>query len=69
MDATTYVDMQLSWSPSAISGWTFAVGVNNLFNEDPPNCYSCELNGFDGSTYDVPGMFWYGRVVAHFGAE
>jgi len=69
MDATTYVDLQASWSPSGLEGWTFAVGVNNVFDEDPPNCYSCELNGFDGSTYDVPGMFWYGRVVAHFGRQ
>ncbi len=69
MDATTYVDLQASWSPSGLDGWTFAVGVNNLFDEDPPNCYSCELNGFDGSTYDVPGMFWYGRVVARFGKQ
>ncbi|HZF25567.1 MAG TPA: TonB-dependent receptor [Steroidobacteraceae bacterium] len=69
MNATTYVDLQASWSPSRLAGWTFAVGINNLFNEDPPNCYSCELNGFDGSTYDVPGMFWYGRVVAHFGGQ
>ncbi len=31
MDATTYVDLQASWSPSGLAGWTFAVGVNNLF--------------------------------------
>jgi len=45
------------------------VGVNNLLNQDPPFCFSCALNSFDGSTYDAPGVFWYGRVVAHFGKE
>ena len=69
MDATTYIDLQATWAPSRFAGWTFAVGVNNLLDEDPPNCYSCELNGFDGSTYDIPGMFWYGRVNVHFGKE
>jgi iron complex outermembrane receptor protein len=69
MDATTYVDLQGTWSPAKLPGWQFAVGVNNLFDEDPPDCFSCELNGFDGSTYDIPGMFWYARVVAHFGGQ
>jgi iron complex outermembrane receptor protein len=50
-------------------GWTFTLGINNVLDEDPPFCYSCELNSFDGSAYDIPGMFWYGRVVARFGAE
>jgi iron complex outermembrane recepter protein len=33
--------------------------VNNLFNIVPPYCYSCSLNGFNGSTYEVPGIFGY----------
>ena len=49
--------------------WTFTLGVNNVLDEEPPFCFSCELNSFDGGTYDVPGMFWYGRVVARFGNE
>jgi iron complex outermembrane recepter protein len=69
MDATTYVDIQGSYSPSGLSGWTFTLGVNNLTDEDPPFCFSCELNSFDGGTYDIPGMFWYARVVARFGKE
>ncbi len=69
MDATAYLDLQGSWSPSGLSGWTFTLGINNVLDEDPPFCFSCELNSFDGSAYDVPGMFWYGRVVARFGNE
>ena len=70
MDATTYMDIQGSWTPAGLGGgWTFTLGVNNVLDEDPPFCFSCELNSFDGSAYDIPGMFWYGRVVARFGNE
>ncbi|HEY4646422.1 MAG TPA: TonB-dependent receptor, partial [Steroidobacteraceae bacterium] len=70
MDATTYVDLQGSWTPSGLGGgWTFTLGINNVFDEDPPFCFSCELNSFDGGVYDIPGMFWYGRLVARFGKE
>ena len=41
----------------------FAFGVNNLFNVDPPACFSCGLNNMDPTTYDVPGRFFYGRVT------
>ena len=40
-------------------GLRLAAGVNNLFDEDPPICLSCSLNGYDASNYDVPGRFWY----------
>lgn len=25
------------------------IGINNAFDEDPPACYSCLLNGYDPS--------------------
>jgi iron complex outermembrane receptor protein len=40
----------------------FTVGVNNLFDRDPPACISCGLNNFDPTTYDVPGQFGYLRL-------
>jgi iron complex outermembrane receptor protein len=40
-------------------------GVNNVLDEDPPVCYSCSLNGYDPSIYDVPGRFAYLRVNWH----
>jgi iron complex outermembrane receptor protein len=68
MDSITYVDAQATWRPERFGGnWSVTLGVNNLLDQDPPFCFSCALNSFDGSTYDVPGVFWYGRVVAHFG--
>jgi iron complex outermembrane receptor protein len=69
LSATTYVDTQVTWTPSQFmdGNWAVSVGANNLFNQDPPPCFSCALNGYDPSAYDVPGVFMYARVVAHFG--
>jgi len=32
----------------------------------PPVCYTCTLNGYDASTYDLPGAFWYFRGTYKF---
>lgn len=59
LGATVYNDAQVVWSPEIAPKLTVTVGVNNLLNQDPPTCYSCSLNGFNGATYDVPGIFGY----------
>jgi iron complex outermembrane receptor protein len=56
---TVYNDVQVVWSPEVAPNLTVTAGVNNLLNRDPPTCYSCSLNGFNGQTYDVPGIFGY----------
>ena len=59
-----YTDFQLRWSPGIWqSRIGLAIGVNNLFNTQPPPCISCGLNNMDPTTYDVPGTFYYGRVT------
>jgi iron complex outermembrane receptor protein len=35
--------------------------VNKVFDQDPPTCLTCSLNGLDASTYDLPGRVWYAR--------
>jgi iron complex outermembrane receptor protein len=65
LDATVYNDIQVVWSPRFEPGLTVTAGVNNLLNNDPPNCYSCALNGFNGATYDVPGVFGYLSAAYH----
>ncbi len=63
LDPTWYLDLQLTWTPSQLDQNMFlTIGVNNLFNQDPPICMSCALNGFDASTYDVPGIYGYMRA-------
>jgi iron complex outermembrane receptor protein len=63
LNSRLYVDAQARFTPSWLSnGLGFAVGVNNLFDKDPPGCISCGLNNFDPTTYDVPGRFGYVRL-------
>ena len=59
-----YTDVQLRFiAPSFADNFGFALGVNNLFDKDPPGCISCGLNNFDPGTYDVPGRYLYARVT------
>jgi iron complex outermembrane receptor protein len=58
-----YTDAQFIFRPSfADSRFALTVGVNNLFDKDPPACFSCSLNNYDPTTYDVPGRFGYLRL-------
>ena len=65
LGSAMYADAQVRWTPEAFmdGGWSFAVGVNNLTNEKPPICYSCDLNSLDGTLYPIAGQFWYLRAV------
>jgi len=59
----TYFDLQLRWqSPDFADNFGLAIGVNNMFDKDPPGCISCGLNNFDPGTYDVPGRYFYARA-------
>ncbi|WP_076070884.1 TonB-dependent receptor domain-containing protein [Sphingomonas montana] len=61
--ARFYGDVQLSYAlPFLDRRPVLTVGVNNLFDQDPPACFSCTLNSFDPTTYDLPGQFGYVRV-------
>jgi iron complex outermembrane recepter protein len=66
LGATTYHDLQLGWQTGWWAGLRFVAGVNNLTAKDPPICLSCSLNGYDASTYDLPGRFYYLRADVKF---
>lgn len=67
LGATTYHDAQVAWKTDAwLKQFRVALGVNNLTGKNPPVCLSCTLNGYDASTYDLPGRFWYARVGFNF---
>lgn len=60
LGSTTYHDLRLSWSlPQVARGLNLALGVNNVFSKEAPLCLSCSLNGYDASTYDLPGRMSY----------
>ena len=64
LDSVLYNDIQATWRPGMFGdNLDLTLGVNNLFDEDPPPCYSCALNGFDGNVYDIPGQFYYARLT------
>ena len=62
LNARFYTDVQLRWMPDFLKDLAFAIGVNNLFDKDPPACISCALNNYDPTTYDVPGRYYYARA-------
>ena len=63
IDAKFYTDVQATWVPSDWGGnWTLQAGIQNLFDEDTPICFSCDLNSFDGTLHPISGLFWYARI-------
>lgn len=59
LDATTFHDVQVGYKFDVLKGLQLSLGAINVFGEDPPVCLSCNLNSFDGSTYDIPGGGYY----------
>ena len=66
LGATTYHDARVSWKLPVRYDMSISGGVNNIFDKDPPVCLSCSLNGYDASTYDLPGRFTYIEASVHF---
>ncbi|MGH8076462.1 MAG: TonB-dependent receptor plug domain-containing protein [Lysobacter sp.] len=67
LGSTTFHDVQVGYKFDWMRGLQLLAGVNNIFGKDPPVCLSCNLNSFDGSTYDLPGGgFWYVRADLRF---
>ncbi len=67
LGSTIYHDLSLSYDTTLMGARTrFTIGAENLFDRDPPACLSCSLNGFDPSTFRVPGRFLYARVGVNF---
>ena len=64
MDSALFSDLRLSYIPPvARDGWTISLGFNNLFNEDPPVCFPCGVNGMSLVVHDLPGRVGYLRVT------
>lgn len=63
LNSRFYGDIQLIFTPSLLDKrFAFTIGMNNVFDKDPPACFTCSLNNFDPTTYDVPGQFGYLRI-------
>lgn len=67
LGSTTYHDLNVSYTTQVLGADTrFTVGAENLFDRDPPTCVSCSLNGYDPSTYRIPGRLLFARVGVRF---
>ncbi len=66
LGGTTYHDLRASWTVPIDLQLTISGGVNNVFGKEPPICLSCSLNGYDASTYDLPGRFSYMEASIKF---
>ena len=63
MGKTFYGDVQLYFSPGWMENrFRLTLGVNNVFNRNPPACFTCDSANYDPTTYDVPGQFGYARL-------
>jgi outer membrane receptor protein involved in Fe transport len=45
---------------------TLTVGVNNVFDRDPPVIYNGRAGNYDESAYDFLGRFTYARLTQSF---
>ena len=63
VNSWTTTDFQLQYK--GFKNWTLALGVKNLFDRDPPFSDD-ETQGFDFSTHNPIGRFYYGRVQYTF---
>ncbi len=66
LGAVTYHDVRASWRVPVAMNLVLSAGINNLFAKDPPVCLSCSLNGYDASTYDLPGRYTYLQASLKF---
>jgi iron complex outermembrane receptor protein len=67
LDAKVFADVQVAWTPSIWDQQVqFALGINNILDEDAPACRACDINNFDGTLYPVPGRYIHARAAVKF---
>ncbi|MDZ3823032.1 MAG: TonB-dependent receptor [Pseudoxanthomonas sp.] len=62
--STTYHDVRFTWN----TPWNGQVGlgINNVFEKDPPVSYQAFANSFNAAQHEVPGRFWYVQYNQRF---
>jgi iron complex outermembrane receptor protein len=67
MKPVLYGDLQAYFAPEWMNhAWRLTLGVNNVFDRNPPACFTCDSANFDPTTYDIPGQFGYARISLDF---
>jgi len=63
VDSAMFTDVRLSYMPNfAGDAVTITLGINNVFDEDPPICFPCGVIGMSTVVHDLPGTVGYLRV-------
>ncbi|MGH8167739.1 MAG: TonB-dependent receptor domain-containing protein, partial [Woeseiaceae bacterium] len=63
LDSALFTDVQVRYTPGfADEALTFAVGINNVLDEEPPVCFPCGVIGMSLVAHDLPGRVGYLRV-------
>lgn len=62
--STTYHDVRFTWN----TPWDgqIGLGINNVFEKDPPVSYTAFANSFNAAQHEVPGRFWYVQYNQRF---
>jgi iron complex outermembrane receptor protein len=64
LDSAMFADLRVSYNPSFMDdGLTVTLGLNNVFDEDPPVCNPCGSIGMSRVSHDIPGTVGYLRVT------
>jgi iron complex outermembrane receptor protein len=55
--SSTFHDVRGTWN----TPWNgqIGVGINNVFEKDPPVSFNAFANSFNAALFDVPGRFWF----------
>jgi iron complex outermembrane receptor protein len=65
MPVSTAAYSQCGWR-TWLNGTTVVVGMNNIFDLDPPFGAGAFENGYGESTFDIKGRFWYASLKKRF---
>jgi iron complex outermembrane receptor protein len=65
MPVSTAEYNQCGWR-AWLNGSTVTLGMNNIFDQDPPFVAGAFENGYDESTFDIKGRFWYVALKKRF---
>jgi outer membrane receptor protein involved in Fe transport len=64
LDSATFTDLQVRYNPAfADDAFVIAIGFNNLFDQDPPDCRACGVVNLSTVAHDLPGTVGYVRVT------
>ncbi|WP_181918368.1 MULTISPECIES: TonB-dependent receptor domain-containing protein [unclassified Wenzhouxiangella] len=68
LGSVVYNDVQLSYyfDQMDFGNAKFTLGLDNVFDRDPPVSMSAFANSFDATQHRIPGQFYYARVNVDF---